>query len=326
MANIEALPSGFRFNALETVDTAFSRVLVKNLFKDQTFRPGITFTDKYNERAGQIYARRLGKISVAVQSATSANGLRLVHTNTADSLVLIQKNDHISVSEENFDLVEQLRASGKAADKMVEVTEAFAEKVQMQYMGYLLQAPATTGQVGVGGAMTTVDSGGDTLATTAALVSSVLAAREQIRVNGGTADTLIISPSMETLLLANALTPGNAFIPETNEEWLRTGNIGRLYGMRVYSSNLLGDGTPLEIPVAGNALPNTGNPALTDFVIYDHDAFAICGDINGARMINALDFFGSYAQIEGVFGGGVVNPALAYARVNAAVVPPVGGG
>lgn len=272
-----------------------------------------TFTDKYNERGGQIYARRLGKTAATVKDATTAGGMDLVHTETADSLVLIQKKDVVSRSEKCYDIVENLRASGKSVDKVSEVIEEFKEGCQIQYMSYLLATPVSANGVGVGGATRSANTTADTTLTT--LTQSILADREQIRVNGGTPDVLIIAPEMETLFLANALTPGNAFIPETNEEYLKTGKIGRLYGMAVYSSNLIGGGTPSVIPVAGNAPANTGDAANCEYIIYDHDTFAIAADILGLRMVNAIDFFGSYAQIEAVMGGGVTNPALAIAKI-----------
>lgn len=315
MAYTEVLPSSFKLNNTETVDTVFSKILIKNLFKDETFKPGVTFTDKYNERGGQIYARRLGKTAATVKVATSAGGLDLVHTETADSLVLIQKNDVVSRSEKCYDLVETLRASGKSVDKVAEVIEEFKEGCQIQYMSYLLAAPVASGAVGVGGATRSSNTTADT--TLATLVDSILADREQIRVNGGVADTLIIAPEMETLFLKNAITAGNAFIPETNEEILKTGKIGRLYGMNVFTSNLIGAGTPSVLPVAGNAPANTGVAENCEYIIYDHDAFALAMDIEGLRMVNAIDFVGSYAQIQAIVGGGIVNPALAIAKVTA---------
>lgn len=315
MAYVETLPSSFRFNTQETVDVIFSKLLVANLFKDTTFVAGKTFTDKYNERGGQIYARRLGKTAATVKDATTAGGMDLVHTETADSLVLIQKKDVVSRSEKCYDIVENLRASGKSVDKVSEVIEEFKEGCQIQYMSYLLATPVAANGVGVGGATRSANTTADT--TLATLVQSILADREQIRVNGGKPDVLIISPEMETLFLGNAIAAGNAFIPETNEEYLKTGKIGRLYGMAVYSSNLIGGGTPSVLPVAGNAPANTGAAADCEYIIYDHDAFAIAADILGLRMVNAIDFFGSYAQIEAVMGGGVTNPALAIAKITA---------
>lgn len=316
MAYTESLPSSFKFNATETVDTVFSKILVNNLFKDNTFKPGVTFTDKYNERGGQIYARRLGKTAATVKTATSAGGLDLTQTETADSLVLIQKTDAISRSEKCYDLVETLRASGKSVDKVSEVIEEFKEGCQIQWMSYLLKAPVAENGVGVGGATRSANTTADTTLST--LITSILDDRTQIRVNGGSPDVLIISPEMEALFLANAYTAGNAFIPETNESLIKDGKIGRLYGMNVFSSNLIGGGTPSVLPVAGNAPANTGDAAKCEYIIYDHESFAIACDIEGLRMVNAIDFVGSYAQIQAVCGGGITNPALAIAKVTAA--------
>lgn len=302
MAYMETLPSSFRFNTKETVDVIFSKILVANLFKDETFVPGKTFTDKYNEMAGQIYARRLGKTSATVKDATTNGGLDLTHTQTEDKLVLIQKKDAISRSEKCYDIVENLRASGGSVDKVNQVVAEFKEACQIQYMSYLLAEPAQDNGVGVGGA--TRSSKTQASANLQTLLADILGDREQIRVAGGMADTLIISPEAETLFLANAYTNGNAFIPETNEEIVKSGKIGRLYGMNVYSSNLIGNG-------------NNGTAGNTEYVIYDHEAFAIAGDILGLRMVNAIDFFGSYAQIEAIVGGGVTNPELAIAKVTA---------
>ena len=313
MAYTETLPSSFKFNTTETVDTVFSKILVANLFKDQTFKAGETFTDKYDEKGGQIYARRLGKTSATKKDATSSGGLDLTHTETADSLVLIQKKDAISRSEKCYDFVETLRASGKSVDKVAEVIEEFKEGCQVTWMGYLLATPVSASGVGLGGATRSANTTADTTLDT--LTASILKDREQIRVNGGVADVLIVSPQMETLFLANVLKSGNAFIPETNEEWLKNGRIGRLYGLQVYTSNLIGGGTPTSVPVAGNAPANTGDAANCEYIIYDHDTFAIACDILGLRLVNAIDFFGSYAQIEAVCGGGVVNPALAIAKI-----------
>lgn len=316
MAYTEGLPSSFKLNNSETVDTTFSPVLVKNLFKDNTFIPGVTFTDKYNERAGQIYARRLGKTAATSKDATTSGGLDLTHTETADSLVLIQKKDAISRSEKCYDLVEKLRMSGKSVDKIAEVSEEFKEGLQIKWMSYLLAPTVSASGVGVGGATRSSNTTADTELGT--LIASILADRQQIRVNGGVADVLIISPEMETLFLSNAYKSGNAFVPETNEEILKTGKIGRLYGMNVFTSNLIGAGTPSVLPVAGNAPANSDDAAKCEYIIYDHDAFAIATDIEGLRLVNAIDFMGSYAQVQGITGGGVTNPALAIAKITAA--------
>lgn len=302
MAYTEVLPSSFKFNTIETVDTVFSKILVANLFKDETFKAGVTFTDKYNERGGQIYARRLGKQAVTIKDATQSGGMDLVHTETADRLLLIQKKDVISRSEKCYELVETLRASGKSVDKVAEVVAEFKEGMQVQMMKYLLAQPALEGAVGLGGATRSANT--EASVELKDLIKDILSDREQIRVKGGNADVLIISPEAETLFLANAFTAGNAFIPETNEEYIKSGKVGRLYGMNVYTSNLIGNG-------------NEGDAGNCEYIIYDHDAFAVAADILGLRMANAIDFFGSYAQIEAIMGGGITNADLAIAKIKA---------
>ena len=309
MANREGLPSSFRLNAVETVDTVFSKILIGLLFKDNTFVPGETFTDEYNERAGQIYIRKLGKTTITATTSTNSGALDLVDSEAADTLVLIQKKDVLSASEKCYEAVNDLRASGKSVDKVKVVVESFREQCQIKWMSYLLAQPAAADDVVVGGATRTADTTADTTLEDA--IASILAVREQIRVNGGKADVIIISPEIESLFLKNAIAAGNAFVPETNEELLNEGKLGRLYGMKVYVSNLIGAGTPLT----GSVAANTGDAANCEFIIYDHRTFGIAADVYGPRLKDSEHLFGAKAQIQGICGGGVANPALAYAKV-----------
>lgn len=314
MATNMQITNSIRLKTKETVDTVFSKLLIANLFKDQTFVEGETYTSKYNERGGQIYVRRLGKIEVTQTKTTEAEGLKFKHTNTMDSLALLQKKDRISISEECYDIVQNLRASGKSVDKMDEVISSFKEQCQMLYTSYLLAEPQGGDEL-LGGATRSANT--SKIATLDDLISSILEDRKQIRVNGGNADVLIIAPEMENLFLASAIKAGNAFIPETNEKLKNTGKIGKLFNLETYTSNLLGSGTPLG---KGSASKNTGIASQCEYILYDHDTFAICGDIESLRLVPAIDFVGSYAQIEGIMGGGVANPALAYAKLNDSVV------
>ena len=268
-----------------------------------------TFTDEYNERAGQIYIRKLGKPTITETTATNAGALDLVDTETADTLVLIQKKDVLSASEKCYEAVDELRASGKSVDKVKVVVESFREKCQVKWMSYLLATPAASDDVVVGGATRTEDTTADE--TLDDLIESIVNVRKQIKANGGTADVIIVNPSMEALFLTSSIKFGNAFVPETNEELLREGKLGRLFGMKVFVSNLIGDDTPITGSVAGN----TGDAANTEFIIYDHRTFGIAADIFGPRLQPSEHIFGSKAQVQGVMGGGIANPALAYAKV-----------
>lgn len=301
------ITNSIRYSGVETADTAFSKVLVKNLFKNSIFKPGVTFTDKYYERAGQILIRRLGKAEVTKKDATAAGGLDFTHTQTADTLLTIVQKDVLSRSEKIYALVDELRASGKSVDRVAEVVDEWTEGFNVQCMQYLL-APVN---VAGGGATRSANTTASTDSKT--LIQSILDDRKQIRISGGTSDVIIISPDAEEFLLTDWAT-GKGFIPETNENALKDGKIGRIFGMDVYVSNLIGAGTPLD----SNVSANTGDAAKTEYVIYDHDTLGIASTVEGLRLVeDDKTFVGSFAQIMSVMGGIVANPALAIAKVTA---------
>lgn len=301
------ITNSIKYSGVETADTAFSKVLIKNLFKNSTFKPGVTFTDKYYERAGQIMVRRLGKTAVTKKDATASGGLDFTHTQTADQLLTIVQKDALSRSEKIYALIEELRSSGKSVDKVAEVVSEWTEGFNVQCMQYLLAPVSASG----GGATRSANT---TAATdSASLIQSILDDRKQILISGGAADVIIISPDAEQYLLTDWAT-GKGFIPESNEDALKEGKIGRIFGMNVYTSNLIGGGTPLDASVSANS----GDAAKTEYVIYDHDTFGVASTVEGLRLVeDDKTFVGSFAQIMSVMGGIVANPALAIAKVTA---------
>lgn len=301
------ITNSIRYTGVETADTAFSKVLIANLFKNSTFKAGVTYTDKYYERAGQIFIRRLGKTAVTKKDATAAGGLDFTHTQTADKLLTIVQKDALSRSEKIYALIDELRASGKSVDKVAEVVAEWTEGFNVQCMSYLLQPVAAPGGGATRSPGTTASTNSETL------FESILSDRELIDISGGSADVLIINPRMEHYMFSDwAL--GKGFLPETNESVLKEGKIGRLFGLNVYKSNLIGPGTPLDPGVAAN----TGDAANTEYVIYDHDTLGIASTIEGLRLVeDDKTFVGSFAQIMSVMGGIVANPALAIAKVAA---------
>lgn len=301
------ITNSIRYVGKETADNAFSKVLIKNLFKHSTFKPGETFTDKYYERAGQIMIRRLGKTAVTKKDATEAGGLDFTHTQTSDKLLTIVQKDALSRSEKIYALIDELRASGKSVDKVAEVIAEWTEGFNVQCMQYLL---APVNEAG-GGATRSANT---TAATdSASLIKSILDDRKLISISGGTADVIIISPDAEQLLLTD-WAQGKGFIPETNEDAMKEGKIGRIFGMNVYISNLIGAGTPIDSGVAAN----TGDAANCEYVIYDHDTFGVASTVEGLRLVeDDKTFVGSFAQIMSIMGGIVANPALAIAKITA---------
>jgi hypothetical protein len=81
------------------VDDRFSALVEPNLFDNNVFQPGITFTDKYTlGAAGQIFIHKLGKVTVTVGEP----GQDFADTNTADSLITITLNKAFRRSEKIY--------------------------------------------------------------------------------------------------------------------------------------------------------------------------------------------------------------------------------
>lgn len=275
-----------KYNNLETTDVKVSPILVKNFYKDAIFRDGVTYTSKHDVGpAGQVFARRLGKVTANLKTATAANALDFTHAETADTLIPIVIDQVFDVSEKIYEAVEMARDSATGAAKMQEATLGVAEKFQDKAHVELL-------------------AGATADATTAASTSSTLetnwlATRKAIRDIGGKADVGLVSTRIYSLMLQVIM--GGKFVPSTAEEILRTGVLGRYLGIPVIEDNHLDD----------DGLANS-----TEYVMYDHEAYTILFVLNTARIIDAMaDFVGSYAQVQIVAGFKVTTPEVVYKKV-----------
>lgn len=247
----------------ESIDTKFSALVEPNLFADDIFRPGITFTDKYQtDQMGQLFVRKLGKGTVD----TSAD-LTFTHNQTADALISIVLDKSFKQSEAIYESVEIARQSGTGLQKFEVVARNVAEAWQ-------LQAHTTIVAEATASATTT--------ATVAADVKDVfISVRKELRDNNAKPDVLIASTEFYSKILGYS---GKEFQPATNDEILRSGVVGRFLGVNVYESTQLVD---------------TGLAGSVEFVMYDHDAYTILTQLITSRIVDAgKDWVGSAAQLE----------------------------
>lgn len=266
-----------KYNDIATVDTRFAPILEKNLWKDVTFVPNVSFTTKYQTRAGQIYVRKLRPVGVKEASATASGGLDFSHTHTPDDLIPIFIDRNFSASEKIYEAVENARESATGAQTMEVVVNSVKEKFQLHALSVL---------VGEGRISSITD---ETTANT--VKANILASRKAIRDEGATADILITSTKIFNFLLESA---GKEYFPNSNEEILRTGAVGNYYNFKVYESNLIDD---------------TGTSGDVEFVLYDHEAYSILYALETVRMVDAgKDFVGTYAQAQMVAGFKVTLP------------------
>lgn len=266
-----------RYDNIASVDTRFAPILEKNLWKDVTFVPNVSFTTKYQMKAGQIYVRKLRPVNVKQGKATASGGLDFEHTHTQDDLIPIFIDQNFSGSEKIYEAVENARESATGAQTMEVVVNSVKEQFQLHALGVLVGE----GRISSITAATTVDT----------VKENILASRKALRDEGANPDILIASTKIFGFLLEKA---GQEYFPNSNEEVLRTGSVGKYYSFNVYESNLIDDG---------------GESGDVEYVLYDHEAYSILYALETVRMVDAgKDFVGSYAQAQMVAGFKVTLP------------------
>lgn len=310
--------NAMRFNNVETVDVEFSAILAEISYTNDVFEPGVTYNDEIEERAGQVYVRKLGKGIVEGGDATAENGLKFNTHETADALIPLLNKYTLSKSELCPEAVDAARKSGKLADKKEVVVRSHGEAWQAQAMALLLG--------GKNGAETannfTADADTEAITDTN-VVDKILAAQTQIMENDANATVCLVSPEVRAHLLSN-YAKGKGFLPETNEEAKRRGIIGDLLGMTVKVTNFIGRASN----IAGKIVNGVNNVAkdikdgaatakLTDFVVYDPNTYYIDTIFNGMRENDKIEgYFGCSVDIQSVSGAVNTNPERCIAHIH----------
>ena len=261
----------------ESVDAKFSALVEPNLFPDQIFQAGLTFTDKYETDAmGQLFVRKLGTGTVDTTSA-----LTFTHEQTEDALVSIVLDKPFKQSEAIYEAVEVARQSGTGVQKFEVLAQNVRKAWQQEALDQLI-AGATAS------ANTTVLNADPTHAD--GVKAAMIGVRKELRENDANPDVVIVSPRVYAMLLTFS---GKEFQPSFGDDTLRTGAVGKFLGMRVYESTQLED---------------TGTTADVEFIMYDHDAYSILTTIVASRIIDAgKDWAGSAAQLHLISGYKVTN-------------------
>lgn len=275
-----------RFKDTQSVDAIFSSILEKNLFKDATFQNGITFTNKFQERAGQIFVRKLGKPSVTERDPADEGSLDFAHTLTADTLIPIVVDTEISVSEKIYDGIEDSRLTPRRLEAFETAVLTHNERFQVRAAAKLIDGAKSSAN--------TAKSTADTI------LKNIVADRKAIRDVGGNPDVLVVSTRIYSVLLNKF--SGNEFLPNTNEDTRRTGLVGWLYGFKVFESNTFTD---------RGAAAAAGQPPNTEYILYDHDGYSIITHLIASRVEPAgKDFVGALAQVQTLNAFKVPNPDL----------------
>jgi hypothetical protein len=279
------------------VDDRFSALVEPNLFDQNVFQPGITFTDKYTlGAAGQIFIHKLGKVTVTVGEP----GQDFSDTNTADQTIAITLNKAFRRSEKIYGAtaaaVSYPVAAAHLEQALADVREAWNREAVLQ----ILRDKVDQGQAGT--PIGPVSVLGQTALTKENIYKSIVDDRGLLVANKARPNALIVSPATYALLLQS-----EEFVRASDlaRETAASGIVGSVAGLSVVEYSGIG----ADMPVNPNAVRKV------EYIMLDSDAFSIITNVEVLRLIDSERFNGSLAQVEIVSGMKLTNPDRALLKL-----------
>lgn len=268
------------------VDDRFSALVEPNLFDNNVFQPGITFTDKYFlGNAGQIFIHRLSKVTVT----PGQPGQDFSDTNTADQVLQISLDRAFRRSEKIFGATAAAVSYPVAAAHLEQAMADIRESWNREAAKTLFNLTADEAQLAPASVL------GATALTKTNIYSSIVNDRAVLVNNGASPNVLLVSPAVYALLLQN-----EDFIraSDLGHTVMATGAAGMIAGLTVFEYQ----GFPTTITVGADSF--TG---ISEYVMYDFDAFSILTNVEVMRLIDSERFNGTLAQVELISGYRVTN-------------------
>ena len=281
------------------VDDRFSALVEPNLFDNNVFQPGVTFTDKYTlGAAGQIFIHKLGKVTVTAGQP----GQDFSDTNTADSIITITLDKAFRRSEKIYGATAAAVAYPIAASHLeqalADIREAWNKTAALAIFNEKVN---TTNNTIVGPASVL----GTTALAANNIYKSIVDDRAVLVAQGARPDVLLVSPATYAFLLQS-----EEFVRASDLAYntAATGQVGQVAGLRVFEYQ----GLPAGINV------NTGGSEAkrdVEYMMYDHDAFSIVTNVEVLRLQDSERFSGLLAQAEIVSGFKLTNTERALLKL-----------
>jgi hypothetical protein len=270
------------------VDDRFSALVEPNLFDNNVFQPGVTFTDKYTlGAAGQIYIHKLGKVAVTAGEP----GQDFTDTNTADSTIVITLNKAFRRSEKIYGATAASVAYPIAAAHLEQALADVREGWNRTAVLEILKEKFNQDTAAVIGAASVLSG---TALTKENVYKSIVDDRGVLVSGKANPNALIVSPATYALLLQS-----EEFVRASDlaRETVATGQVGSVAGMRVFEYSGIGADMPLTPTV----------DRKVEYIMYDADAFSIVTNVEVLRLVDSERFNGTLAQVEIVSGFKLTN-------------------
>lgn len=272
------------------VDEVYSQIFIENLRPESFLVDGVTYTSKYakgDPKGGVVWFHKLKKSSKGAEAVGQ------------DYSATEQENDLVPVYLTNaFRDSKKLRGVTLAQITAPYLDQTVSEQAKDIRVGKDITAIACLVEKG------TADSNSDAV-TEENVISVMIGMRKQLRSNLAKPNVMLISPDVHASLLTAQITK-QIFTPETNDELIRAGSVGRYLGMVVFERPELGDSANTAIKYI-DSTTHTVDISKSDIVMYQADYFGVVNSFEEARVVPSERFAGSLANVEQNAGFGVMD-------------------
>lgn len=284
-----------QINAATYLDERYSPKVIETLRSMTFLQPGLTYNADYQGDASSAASVTFHVPSAAAVAASAVGG-DYSGVEFGDSLVTVNICNAIRKQTK----IRGFAAASVAYDHGAVVMKETSEDVREGRDRVALAAL-------VSGATASSDTAAITSTNVRGLILSDIAALKKAKAKP---DVLLISTDALTALIQSQTAGAGPFTPETNEEAIKAGSIGRLYGCSVIENNELGISTNTAIALYTDVSTSSNvSIAKVDWVVYDHRFFGMLNHLTEVAIKDTPNFAGSVCNIEDNVGLKVLKAA-----------------
>ncbi len=266
------------------VNEKYSAIVAPNLYFDSVFQPGLTYNDQYQgdaEGAGAVNVFRLAAKSAKDPKQPASD---FSHGTADNDLIPVLMNNAQQESTKIYNV--------QAESVPFDMADAhLSQSVQVCREGWQMSGLACLVNEGTALADTTAISASN-------VKSKIIEGRKGIRKQKASANVVLASVDTYSAMLEAA---GDQFTPVTNDEIIRTGQMGYWLGMLWVECNMMDLSTAAKYYDYTGTL-KTVDLSKIDYIMYDWRGLHIVDLLSMARIKESENFNGSLAQVEIITG------------------------
>jgi len=258
------------------VDEVYSDSIEPNLYYDSILIPEVTYTEKYKEKSGGIFIHKLTSAGFVAPTTPASD---FSHTQRADTLIQVVFNNNFKKSGKIFGVSAAAVGFNKAEEELAETLKEISEGWQLSGLACLMNEGT--------------DAADTTALTTTNIKAKFIGLRKTLKLAKAKPNFSFANPTVYATILEYA---GDDFTPTNNDRIVGDGNVGRWFGVNTFEANALAETVVTYYNYAGSLI--TLNLSYIDIIMGDYRAFSVINNFEAFRIIDAIDWAGSAAQVE----------------------------